>query len=188
MTLVTRLPIRNSLPVPDVDCEFTQRSVQQIHFAMDVFYKCHWYKLALLPASAVTANSPLLLWWPQLPNQSCQPCCPLATTAQGTNFSPTPTPQSHRFQKESLLGTCTLAGMCRYDLAAPGESRNGFKHIHEARLNKAGLQSRSPALGDPPLFGLLLISLDALLLPGFSPRCLRIIFCPHIFHPGILNF
>ena len=82
---------------------------------------------------------------------------------------------------------CTLAAMCRYDPATSGEPESGLKHVHKSRLNKAGLQPWSPVPGDPPVLDLLLIRLDALLLPGFSPHCLGITLWPHIFHPG-MNF
>lgn len=55
-----------------------------------------------------------------------------------------------------------------------------MSHIHKAGLNKAGLEDRSTDPGNPPLSGLL-ISLDALLLPGFSPHFLGVTLCPHTF-------
>lgn len=76
--------------------------------------------------------------------------------------------------------------MCKFDPATPREPGNELKHIHEVRLNKAGLQHRSPGPDDAHGSDYLLINLDALLLPAFSPHCLGITFCPHIFHPGIL--
>jgi len=79
--------------------------------------------------------------------------------------------QSHKLQRVTSRHMA-LAAVCRSDPAAPREPGNGLKHIHKVRLNEAGLQPRSPAPGDAPGLGLLLINLDALLLHGFSPHCL----------------